>query len=77
MDIDLNKEKEEKKRKDLNENILRRLKAGEALQEPSFLTWYPPRPIIQKDKDAIKNLYGDAKVVGEASHLKTISDKTE
>jgi hypothetical protein len=78
MDIDLKKEKEEKKRKEINDNILQRLKAGAPLQDPSNLTWFPPRPIIQKDKDVIKNLYGDdAKIVGDTSHLKVIEEKTE
>jgi hypothetical protein len=76
MDSETRKEKELKKRKDFNEDILKRLKAGEPLQDPSTLTWFPPRPIIQKDPNAIKNLYGnDAKIVGTKSHLKSVDEE--
>lgn len=76
MDLELKRKQEEeklKKRKEMNESIIRRLKAGESLQEPASLTWFPPRPLIEKDKDKIKNLYGnDVKVVGSKPNLKTV-----
>jgi hypothetical protein len=76
MDSETRKEKELKKRKNFNDDILKRLKAGDPLQEPSIMTWYPPRPIIQKDPTVIKNLYGnDAKIVGTKSHLKSVDDE--
>jgi hypothetical protein len=75
MDSEARKEKELKKRKDFNADIIKRLKAGDALQDPSILTWYPPRPIIQKDPHAVKTLYGDdAKIVGTKSHLKSVEE---
>jgi hypothetical protein len=76
MYLELTRKQEEdklKKRKEMNEDIIRRLKAGEALQDRASLTWFPPRPLIEKDKDEIKNLYGsDVKVVGSKTNLKTV-----
>lgn len=70
------KAKEEEKRKKMNEDILKRLKAGENLQDSAAKTWYPPRPIIQKDPDKIKKLYGeDAKIIGQT--LKAVPDEEE
>jgi len=61
----LDKEKEQEKRKKINEDILKRLKAGEQLQDPANKTWFPPRPVIQKDQEHVKQLYGnDVKIVG-------------
>ena len=65
MDINNLEEKNKKKRKEINDSIIRRLKTGDALQDPSRLTWFPPRPIIEKDKEAVRSIYGkDAKIVG-------------
>ena len=76
MYLELTRKQEEdklKKRKEMNEDIIRRLKAGETLQDRASLTWFPPRPLIEKDKDEIKNLYGsDVKVVGSKTNLKTV-----
>ena len=45
-------------RKQRNEQLLRRMKAGEALWSyDSKASWFPPRPIIEKDPQAIKRLY--------------------
>jgi len=64
------KEKKEKiekeKRKKHNDDLLRRFKKGEnILNYNSSDTWFPPRPVIKKDKDLVKKLYGDdAEVIG-------------
>lgn len=48
-------------REDRNSELVRRMKNGEALQSfDSQSSWYPPRPIIQKNLDAISSLYGRA-----------------
>jgi hypothetical protein len=48
-------------RKSRNEELIRRMKAGESLWSyDSKASWFPPRPIIEKDKDAIKRLYKDS-----------------
>jgi len=47
-------------RKKHNEQLIRRMKAGEPLWSyDSKASWFPPRPIIEKDQDAIKRLYKD------------------
>lgn len=45
-------------RKARNEQLIRRMKAGEPLWSyDSKASWFPPRPIIEKDPEAIKRLY--------------------
>jgi hypothetical protein len=59
-------EKEKETRKKANEELLRKMKSGESLKMVSVQsTWFPPRPIIKKNEDKIKELYGDnASIVG-------------
>jgi hypothetical protein len=46
-------------RKERNEDVLDRLKKGDALSSfDSYASWYPPRPIIKKDPKALGKLYG-------------------
>lgn len=52
-----------KKPKDLrqerNTELLRRMANGEKLSSfNSIDSWYPPRPITEKDEEAINQLYG-------------------
>lgn len=45
-------------RKQRNEQLIRRMKAGEPLWSyDSKASWFPPRPVIEKDPQAIKRLY--------------------
>ncbi|MCX6117829.1 MAG: hypothetical protein NT027_09820 [Proteobacteria bacterium] len=45
-------------RKRHNEQLIKRMKAGESLWSyDSKASWFPPRPIIEKDPEAIKRLY--------------------
>ena len=45
-------------RKKHNEQLIRRMKAGEQLWSyDSKASWFPPRPMIEKDPEAIKRLY--------------------
>jgi len=56
---------DDEKRKKINEDIIKRLKAGEPLQDTSDKTWFPPRPVVQKDQELVKKLYGnDIKIIG-------------
>lgn len=46
-------------RKCRNKEILKKFFAGESLcLIPAAATWFPPRPIIKKDKKEIERLYG-------------------
>ena len=47
-------------RKTHNEDLIKRYRNGDSLcAVDGKSTWFPPRPIIEKDADAIKKLYGD------------------
>jgi hypothetical protein len=64
-------------RKSHNEDLIRRMKAGDALQYNATSTWFPPRPLIKKDKKIVKQLYGDTvDIVGEKKtfELKVVKD---
>ncbi len=46
-------------RKARNADILRRMEDNQALSSfNSQASWFPPRPIVEKDPTAIKKLYG-------------------
>ena len=47
-------------RKEKNDALLERYHAGETLSyiDPSA-TWFPPRPMIEKDKSLVAKLYGE------------------
>jgi thiol-disulfide isomerase/thioredoxin len=47
-------------RKERNADLLRRMRNGEQLASfNSYASWFPPRPIIQKDMHALQELYGN------------------
>ena len=46
-------------RRERNADLIRRIQAGESTSSfNSFSSWYPPRPIIEKNNEAIQKLYG-------------------
>jgi hypothetical protein len=46
-------------RKEHNADLIRRMRNGENLYSfDSAASWYPPRPVIAKDPEAVKSLYG-------------------
>jgi hypothetical protein len=46
-------------RRDRNTELLRRMRSGEQLTSfNSNASWFPPRPIIEKDSRAIRQIYG-------------------
>ena len=46
-------------RKDRNADVIRRMKGGDQLSSfNSYSSWFPPRPIIEKDARAVEDLYG-------------------
>ena len=50
-------------RKERNLEILRKMKAGESLSSfDSLSSWFPNRPKIEKDPNAIKVLYGTTEI---------------
>lgn len=56
-------------RKERNTDILRRMRGGEQLASfNSYASWFPPRPIIQKDIHALQELYGSDVVAMNAAH---------
>lgn len=50
-------------RKERNSDLIQRMRNGDQLTSfNSYASWYPPRPIIEKDSRAVRELYGqDAK----------------
>ena len=58
----MDKAREKRKRKEKNDEILRKLKAGESLSLSQVRdSWFPPRPKIKKDTEAMRKLYkGDS-----------------
>jgi thiol-disulfide isomerase/thioredoxin len=56
-------------RKERNADILRRMRGGEQLASfNSYASWFPPRPMIQKDIHALQELYGNDVVAMNAVH---------
>ena len=56
----VNDNKSRNLRKERNAELLRRMRNGEQLASfNSYASWFPPRPIIQKDIHALQELYGD------------------
>lgn len=48
----------ERKRKQRNAELIRKMKAGESLASIDLQqSWFPNRPVLPKDKDAINKLY--------------------
>lgn len=51
-------------RKERNADLIRRMQSGEQLTSfNSYASWYPPRPIIEKDIKAVRELYGTEPIV--------------
>lgn len=51
----------ELKRKQANYELIQRMRAGSPLQRFSAQqSWFPPRPIIKKDRRAVARLYASA-----------------
>ena len=56
-------------RKARNEQLIRRMKSGEPLWSyDSKASWFPPRPIIEKDPEAIKKLYNTKSSANSGSY---------
>ncbi len=48
-------------RKERNTDVIRRMRNGDQLSSfNSYSSWFPPRPVVEKDTDAVKKLYGQA-----------------
>lgn len=70
---------EKKLIKKSNASILRRLQRGESLANvPPEATWFPPRPLLSKNKEDIEKLYGIKKekvpplcIIQQEDHDKT------
>ena len=74
---------ESRQRREHNRDLIRRMRNGEPLTSfDSQSSWFPPRPTIEKDNDAIAKLYGGepkAKPAKQSKPLKvdasTVNDK--
>ena len=57
------------RRREHHRDLLRRMRNGDSLKTvESRASWFPPRPMIQKDPDAIHRLYStDESTVGAGS----------
>lgn len=64
-------------RRQHNQELIRRMRNGESLTSfDSKASWYPPRPIIEKDKEAIERLYqgGKQREAGDSMAQGKLSD---
>lgn len=51
---------EKVRRKKKNEDIVKRMREGDTLSSyNSQNIWFPPRPVIKKDKNAMKIIHND------------------
>ena len=58
-------------RKERNQEILRKMRAGESLSSfDSQASWFPERPKIEKNLEAIQKLYGSSKERAGSSSAK-------
>jgi hypothetical protein len=65
-------------RKKHNEDLIRRLRAGEPLQRfDSRASWFPPRPIIEKDDKAIAKLYSTGATKKDATTLASVPNDAQ
>ena len=75
----MDKQFEDEKRRKHNEDLIRRFKAGmNILNYSAEDTWFPPREIIKKDKEKVKQLYGEeVKIVGDKkTYIALVKDDT-
>jgi len=60
--MSIQKKSQNSLRRDRNSELLRRMRNGDSLTSyDSAASWFPPRPIIEKDEKALKQLYGRRK----------------
>jgi hypothetical protein len=60
------KTSQDRLRIDRNRELIRRMNAGENLNSfSSASSWFPPRPIIEKDPQALAQLYGSDRMTPE------------
>ncbi|MBC7661206.1 MAG: hypothetical protein H7249_16030 [Chitinophagaceae bacterium] len=66
-------------RQDRNSELVKRMRTGEQLTSfNSQSSWYPPRPIIEKDQGAIQRLYGKAAIaLHELPSMNALRDSSE
>lgn len=54
----MNHEDDKERRAKENKALIEKMRRGESLKTVNISsTWFPPRPIIKKNKDAINKLY--------------------
>jgi hypothetical protein len=51
-------DEEEKIRKQRNSELIKRMREGDPLRtHDATSSWYPPRPVISKDSEAVQKIY--------------------
>lgn len=65
-------------RKRQNNDVIRRMREGDPLKSfGSLSSWYPPRPVIEKDKDALSKLYKiESKTQGKSAKITIVQDNS-
>lgn len=65
-------------RKKRNKDLLKRMQDGDPLQtHDAYSSWYPPRPVIKKDKDAISKLYHvESELLSDSDRISLITVET-
>ncbi|MFK7871987.1 MAG: hypothetical protein AB8C84_02285 [Oligoflexales bacterium] len=74
---DFDKKSTDEIRKKHNEDLLQRFQRGESLKSyDSSSSWFPPRPVIEKDKKALELLHKSNPKAesSEKKHLTAVED---
>lgn len=65
-------------RKERNADIIRRMNNGEQLSSfNSYSSWFPPRPVIEKDPKAVSELYGQETRTIRPAQIDVAQEKQE
>lgn len=69
---------DDKRRNDRNKDIVDRMRAGDKLSSfSSHDSWFPPRPIIRKDKSLMAKLYNEETKDSERKTLTVLPAKID
>jgi hypothetical protein len=61
-------------RKERNADLIQRMRNGDQLSSfNSYSSWFPPRPIIEKDRRSVERLYGTEPM--KIRHVSVVNDQ--
>ena len=73
---DIAKKNAQNLRKQHNSDLIRRMRNGESLNAiDSKASWFPPRPVIEKDRSEMARLYQEAQDQANGLHAVKKDDK--